>query len=187
MAWATEVWAWNEESFIKAWEAGVFGDQRVEMIRGEVWPVSMGPWHGAVASNVQHFLRHDGWRVTMATLPAAGSLPDPDAWVLRRDAEPVSRLGETRRLVRWSPTDVVLVVEVSDTSFIIDTEIKAKLYGAAAYPVYWVVHPRGVVIFTDPYEGGYRQREEVGIDGTVRLPYATIDIAVRDLLDAPDE
>ncbi|MGH9001311.1 MAG: Uma2 family endonuclease [Acidimicrobiia bacterium] len=182
-----EVWMWDEAAFIRAWEAGVFGDQRVEMVNGEVWPVAIGPWHGAVAANVIHLLHHEGWQVTMATLPAAGSMPDPDAWVVRRGAQPVSRLGDTGRLARWSPSDVALVVEVADTSFTADTEVKARIYGAAAYPEYWVVHRGGVEVFTDPYEGGYRQRHHVGPDGSVALPHAGTGshLAVADLLDAP--
>lgn len=181
-----EIWQWDEESFIRAWESGVFRDQRVELVAGEVWAVSIGPWHGCVAANLGHFLRAEGWRVTMATLPAAGSLPDPDAWVLRRDAEPISRLGETRRLARWSPSDVALVVEVADTSLLADTELRAKLYGAAAYPVYWVIHRGGVEVFTDPFEAGYRERVHVPPEGTLPVPYSGGTLAVADLLDAPE-
>lgn len=181
-----ETWTWDEESFVRAWEAGVFGDQRVEMVGGEVWPVSIGPWHGAVAVNLVRSLPADGWRITMATLPAAGSLPDPDAWVVRRDAVPVSRLGETGRLARWNPSDVGLVVEVADASFYVDTEVKPKLYGAAAYPVYWVIHRDGAEVFTDPYEAGYRRREHVPPDGVLVVPYADARLALADLLDASD-
>lgn len=181
-----ETWQWDEESFIRAWESGVFRDQRVELVGGEVWPVSIGVWHGGVAANLAHHLRYEGWQVTMATLPAAGSLPDPDAWVVRRGAEPVSRLGDTGRLARWSPSDVALVVEVADTSFVADTEVKARIYGAAAYPVYWVLHRGGAEVFTEPYEAGYRQRHHIPIHGTLTLPYSAAHLALADLLDVPD-
>jgi hypothetical protein len=183
---SAETWRWNEEAFVRAWEAGVFGDKRVEMVRGEVWPVSIGPWHGAVAANLIRLLPEDGWRITIATLPAAGSLPDPDAWVVRRGAEPVSRLGETGRLARWSPSDVALVVEVADTSFFVDTEVKSKVYGAGGYPVYWVVHRDGVEVFTDPFEAGYRRRDHVPADGELNVPYADVRLSVARLLDAPE-
>lgn len=181
-----EVWVWDEVSFIRAWEAGVFGDQRVELVGGEVWPVSIGAWHGVVAANVAHLLRSEGWTVSLATLPASGSLPDPDAWVVRRDAQPVARLGGTGPLVRWSPADVALVVEVADTSYAADTSVKAAMYGAAAYPVYWVVHRGGVDVFSEPFEGGYRQRTHVPVAGTLQLPHAPGSIALRDLLDGAD-
>jgi Uma2 family endonuclease len=34
---------------------------------------------------------------------------------------------------------VLLVVEVADETLIQDLNVKAKLYGQAGYPVYWVV------------------------------------------------
>ncbi len=177
-------WRWDEAAFVRAWEAGVFGDSRVELVQGEVWPVSIGDWHGAVAANVARALPNDGWRITLATLPSAGSLPDPDVWVRPRLAEPMARLGTTGRLTRWAATDVVLVVEVADTSFAADTEIKPAVYGAAGYRCYWVLHRGGAEIFTDPFDGGYRSRSHVDVDGEVVVPYAPVSLAVSALLDA---
>lgn len=182
-----DTWRWNEESFIRAWEAGVFGDQRVELVEGEVWPVSIGPWHGAVTVNVARLLPADEWRVTASSLPASGSIPDPDVWVHRRGAEPISRLGTTGRLVRWSPSDVALVVEVADSSYIADVEVKGRVYGQAGYATYWVVHRGGVDVFTDPYESGYRQRRTFPRGDAVAVPYGDAKlIPVDELLDAED-
>lgn len=183
MAVVVDTWHWDEASFIRAWESGVFGDNRVELVDGEVWPVSIGDWHGSVAASVTRALPNDEWRVTMATLPASGSLPDPDVWVRHGSARPVSRLGETGRLLRWSPADVVLVVEVADTSFAADTETKAVVYGRTGFGCYWVVHRGGVDVFTDPFESGYRSRRPVGVDGDVAVPYgAATSIPVASLL-----
>lgn len=183
---STDTWTWDEESFIRAWEAGVFGDQRVELVEQEVWPVSMGPWHGQVSANVIRLLPDGLWRVTMATLPASGSLPDPDAWAQRRGARPISRLGATGRLARWAVDDVALVVEVADTTFAFDTTVKARVYGSAGYAVYWVVHRGGVEVFTEPFAEGYRRREHVDPDGSVDVPYAPVSLRVADLLDADE-
>lgn len=177
---------WNERTFVRAWEAGVFDEQRVELVAGEVLPVCIGWWQGQVGCNLAHLLWAEGWRVTMQSLPAAGSLPDPDAWVMRRGSAPVAWLGETRKLTRPNPADVGLVVEVDDASFVVDMCVKTKIYAAAMYPVYWVVHRRGVEIFTDPSEDGYREQRTVPADGRVTLPYAPIEIAVADILDAAE-
>lgn len=184
---ASDTWRWDEESFVRAWEAGVFGDQRVELVEGEVWPVSVGPWHGAVTMNLARSLPNDEWRITAATLPAGGSLPDPDVWVHARAAKPIARLGSTGRLARWNPGDVALVAEVADSTIVADVEVKSRLYGRGSYPVYWVVHRGGVEVFTDPFEGGYRARTSVGRLGHVEVPYrpgVRLDVAV--LLDAED-
>jgi hypothetical protein len=182
-----DTWRWDEESFIRAWEAGVFRDQRVELVDGEVWPVSIGLWHGAVTGNIVRGLPNGEWRVTTASLPAAGSIPDPDVWVHRRGAQPIARLGATGRLARWNPADVGLVVEVSDSSLPADLEIKAKVYGRTGYPTYWVVHRNGIEVLTDPYEAGYRVQVSVARGETVEIPYHLGHrLAVDDMLDAED-
>lgn len=179
-----ETWRWDEGSFIRAWEGDVFGDDRVELVDGEVWPVAIGAWHGSVAANVVRALPNGTWRVTSASLPAAGSIPDNDVWVQRRDAQPIARLGATGRMLRWSPADVPLVVEVSESSLVADTEVKTKVYGRAGFPCYWVVHRGGVEVFTDPYESGYRSHQHVGPDAAVEVPYAQVAIPLAVLLDA---
>lgn len=185
-AWSwdrAEAWSWDEESFIRALESGLFGDRRFELVEGEVWAVSIGPWHGKVAMRVARALPEDAeWELTSSTLPAGGSLPDPDVWVLRRSAKPISVLGETGRLLRWSPADVAMVIEVSDTSLVVDTAIKTKTYGRAGFPVYWVIHREGVEVYSDPYEGGYRSQEFVPIDGMIHVPYSDSELSVANLL-----
>jgi hypothetical protein len=182
-----DTWRWDEESYVVAWEAGVFRDQRVELVEGEVWPVSIGLWHGSVAGNVTRLLPDRDWRVTSASLPAAGSVTDPDVWVHRRGAQPVARLGATGRLARWSAGDVALVVEVAEATYAVDVDVKARVYGRSGFPTYWVVHRGGVDVFTDPNEVGYRQRVTVPPSGVVEVPYRPgVMLAVTDLLDAEE-
>lgn len=182
-----DTWRWDEQAFIRAWEAGVFRDERVELVEGEVWPVSIGVWHGAVTGNIVRSLPDGDWRVTTASLPSSGSVPDPDVWVHRRGAQPIARLGSTGRIARWSPADVVLVVEVADTSLMSDLETKARVYGRAGYPTYWVVHRGGVTVLTDPYEAGYREQRSLTPDDSLEVPYlAGATIAVATLLDAEE-
>jgi hypothetical protein len=178
-------WRWDEESYVTAWEAGVFRGQRVELVEGEVLPVSIGLWHGAVAGNVTRLLPNGEWRITSASLPAAGSITDPDVWVHRRGAVPVARLGATGRLARWSAGDVALVVEVADATFAVDVDVKAAVYGRSGFGTYWVVHRGGVEVFTEPAEFGYRQRRTVAVGDAVPVPYRPgVSLPVVDLLDA---
>lgn len=147
----------------------------------------IGLWHGSVTSNLVRALPNGEWRVTTASLPASGSIPDPGVWVHRRGARPLARLGSTGRLARWSPSDVALVVEVADSSLTADLETKARVYGQSGYPTYWVVHRGGVAVLTDPYEAGYRRQQTVAPGDAVAVPYApgaTLDVAL--LLDAEE-
>src|SRR5262245_17503833 len=170
---------WSRDEFLRAWEAGEF-EHRVELIDGEVWPVSIGVWHGDTVGEVMGALRCPGVRVTGATLPSGDSLPDPDCWVRRADAAPIAARGS--RLAEWNPTDVLLVVEVSDDTVMQDLTIKARLYGKAGWPVYWVVTQKVIYEHTQPYDRGYRERAEFRSGDKVPVRYANTELSVDDLI-----
>jgi Uma2 family endonuclease len=170
---------WSRDEFLRAWEARVF-DHRVELIDGEIWPVVIGSWHGDVVGELMALLRSPGVWVTAATLPTGESLPDPDCWVRRADAEPIGRVGS--RLSIWASADVLLVVEVADETMIQDLNTKARLYGRAGYPVYWVVSQEGVYEHTEPLSSGYRTRVEYRRGDRIPLRYAGTDLAVEELI-----
>jgi hypothetical protein len=179
MTQATLAYHWTQEDFLRAWEAGAFR-HRVELVNGEVWPVVIGAWHGKTAGRVTRALPGDGVEVTAATLPSGDSLPDPDCWVQRGDAKPLRSLGS--KLEVWDPADVHLVVEVSDDTMLHDLQIKARLYGKAGYPVYWVVTKEAIYEHTEPYPGGYHNRREYTPGERIPVRYAESDLAVTDLI-----
>ena len=172
---------WSPGEFVVAWEAGAF-EHRVELIEGEVWPVIIGSWHGKVVMRLPRLLPTSGVELTAATLVSGDSLPDPDCWVLRAGARPAGRLRT--RVEMWSPADVLLVVEVSDETLMADLTTKARVYGAAGWPVYWVVSPEAVYVHTGPHDVGYRQRVEYRSGERLPLPFAEAEIAVDDLIGA---
>jgi Uma2 family endonuclease len=173
---------WSQSEFVRAWEAGAF-DHRVELVEGEIWPVVIGSWHGDTVGQILALLPRSGVRVTTATLPTGESLPDPDCWVRRADAEPAGRVGS--RLSIWNPTDVLLVVEVADETTIQDLNVKAKLYGEAGYPVYWVVTQEAIYEHTGPMSTGYRTRVEYRRGDSVPVSYANGNVTVDDLIASP--
>lgn len=182
-----ETYVWDEGSFLRAWEAGAFGDVRVELVEGKVIRVVIGMWHARVVGRVARLVWRDGWEVLLGTLPSSGSLPDPDAFVTRENAEPTRLVGTATKIAHWDPADIALVVEVSDSSFLYDTTVKADLYARSGFSTYWVVHRRGVEVFTEPSDEGYRNRRSVRPNEDVALPYAPTEaLAVADILDVRD-
>jgi Uma2 family endonuclease len=168
---------WTLADFLRAWEAGAITD-RVELLDGEIWDVSMGPWHGEVTATVIRTLPNKRFRITTASLASDQSLPLPDCWVLRRDATPLEQLS--RRMPRWAPADVLLVVEVSDETIEYDLGAKALLYARAGYAHYWVVTPDGVHVHVDPTAGGYGRRVLHRPGQSLSVPYTpgvTLDVA----------
>lgn len=170
---------WSQSEFLRAWEAAAF-DHRVELVDGEVWPVVIGSWHGVTVGEVIASLPRAGAKVTTETLPTGESLPDPDCWVRRAGAKPIGTLGA--RLSVWSPDDVLLVVEVSDETMLVDLEVKARLYGRSGYPVYWVVTPEVIYEHTEPAPTGYRARREYRSGEQIPVAYAGTWLDVANLL-----
>jgi len=169
MAVALTPHRWTLEEYLQAWEAGAIGT-RVELLDGEVWDVVMGPWHGDTTMRVARALPNDRFRITAMSLPTGASVPDPDCSVLRTDATPVEQLS--RRMQRWAPTDVLLVVEVSDETLQYDLGRKAEMYAEAGYVHYWTVSPAGVYAHTRPTVGGYADRVLYGPAERIPVPYA---------------
>jgi Uma2 family endonuclease len=95
-----------------------------------------------------------GWYIRPAKpvrLPGQATMNEPDRCVVR---------GPARNYVGQhpGPADIVLVVEVADSSLADDRELGTRVYGPAGLPVYWIVNlvDRQVEVYTDPGPGGYR-------------------------------
>src|SRR5207248_1906552 len=58
------------------------------------------------------------------------------------------------------PSDVLLVVEVADSSLTHDRTLKLPAYAAASIPEYWIVNlPEGQLeVYREPADGEYRSR-----------------------------
>jgi Uma2 family endonuclease len=86
--------------------------------------------------------------------------------------------------------DVVLVIEIADTTLIRDRGIKLRSYARAGIATYWIVNleSRCVEIYSDPDNSGpepvYRSKRVVDAGGTVRLMLGgqAIDLPVDALL-----
>ncbi len=122
-----------------------------------------------------------GWTLSVQlpiTLP--GSEPEPDATVARG----TNRDYFTRHP---GPADIGLVIEVADSSRLIDRRDKQRIYARAGLPVYWVVNipDRQVEVYTDPQPAadppGYAARADYTPGQSVPLPTGGA-VAVSDLL-----
>ena len=158
-------------------ELGAFGDEPVELVRGELLTMSpQGDPHARTTALLHRVLVKqlgEGWLVRSHSGLAASddSMPEPDIAVV-----PAFPAGH--------PTTAVLVVEVSQTSLRFDRGRKAALYAEASFPTYWVVDLVGRVVHvhTEPRDGHYLSivqvpaGESLAIDGLpgVIVPTAAI-------------
>jgi Uma2 family endonuclease len=142
------------EEFERIVEAGIFGaDERVELIEGRI--VQMNPIGDDHA-----------WTVIRSTgVLTRGA--DIFPWVqspvrLSERTLPIADLSALRPDViqnrKPEPADILLVVEVANTSLAYDRQVKAALYARANIPEYWIVDIKGerVEAYRDPSPIGYR-------------------------------
>ena len=166
-------------------EAGILGpDERVELIDGEIVVMPpIGPSHAwSVALDIPLFSRYAGDRfIVQIQNPIHlddGSEPQPDVMLLRNRPGGYPTSHPT-------PVDVLLVIEVADSSLEYDRMVKAHLYGRAGVPEAWVKNlPEDCIErFTEPGPDGYAQHSVHCRGGTltpVSLP--DLELPVDDLL-----
>ena len=133
-------------------DEGILGeDDRVELIHGAIVDMSpIGNPHVVTINRLNRlFTSTLGERAIVSvqnpvTLPP-DSEPQPDV-ALFRPQEDFYANG------RPAPADVLLVVEVADSSLRYDRLIKSALYGSSGIPEFWIVDVAGnaVEVYTQP-------------------------------------
>ena len=143
-----EEFRWSAEAYNAAADAGCFDGKRVQLLRGRVWFMpGMGDPHKVgimLGSNTLHRLFPTGHSI-LCQLPLrlGDSEPEPDLCVVRGDP----------RLINDRREDVVLVIEVADSSLALDRGEKASIYAENGYRDYWIsnIPNRQVEVRRDPF------------------------------------
>jgi Uma2 family endonuclease len=164
-------------------EAGIFHpDERVELIEGEIVQMSpIGPRHAGCVINANRlFMTRLGDRVVVSpqnpVIIRPRSEPQPDLLLLRPRALSYSREHPT-------PADVLLAVEVADTTVRFDRIVKARLYARAGIAEFWLFLANDAVVdvHRQPTAGGYAHVSRHGFDQTVSpLAFPAVAFAVSD-------
>ncbi len=153
---AVRKYRFSVEEFHKMGEAGIFSeDDRVELIDGEVVRMSPIGWRHMWCVNALTMLLARlarGRYVVSVQNPLIISEygePQPDV-VLIKDLPP-GRLP--------TPDDVLLVVEVSDTTLAYDKNVKLPRYAATGVPEVWILNLQSEVIevHSESEPDGYRK------------------------------
>lgn len=166
-------------------EAGIFGpDERIELIEGRVVAMPpIGDRHMSAVMALTQELTLALQRRAIVSVQNAIKLPDetepePDVAVLAPQPGRYAK-GKPR------PADILLLVEVADSSLDYDRGDKRALYARNGIREYWVVNLVGdqVEVCRTPTPDGYASITAVGPEGTLEVsavPGTTI--AVRDIL-----
>ncbi len=171
------------EDYHKMAEAGVFApDERIELIGGQLYPMSpAGHKHTTIIMQLTRVLmnhfgnEYDIGIQTPVTLDDE-SEPEPDAAVVRR-----YRKGESPH--KPTSRDVFLLIEVSDTTFVFDRDVKLPRYASATIPEVWLidVHRDTITQYHTPRNGVYT-RSAVYQHGDIILTTLGVEIPADDIL-----
>jgi Uma2 family endonuclease len=142
---------------------------RIELIEGEmINRAPIGPKHAALTARLTKILI---LAVGDAAIVSPGgpvnlgdfSEPQPDLLLLRpRDHYYAGKIPDA--------SDVLLLIEISDSTLAFDQNTKRALYARHAVPEYWIVDVEGkrIQVYREPkVDGDYAQAHELGMSDSV--------------------
>ncbi|MBD2774495.1 Uma2 family endonuclease [Iningainema tapete] len=158
-------------------ELGFFGeDERVELIKGELFQMpAKGTQHSTFNRRlIRELSRLLGDRATIQSQDPVvipnNSEPEPDIAILRNreddylDAHP-------------NPSDVLLLIEIADSSLKYDQEVKLPIYAEGGISDYWIFNlvDNFLEFYSEPYQVqgkfGYRRKLIFLPHESVNLPF----------------
>jgi Uma2 family endonuclease len=141
------------DQFNRMMAAGIFHDQKVELVAGTIYAMTDHPPHTFAVGRFHKALRaafsRDDWTIREEKPVLIGRYwaPKPDIAVLR-GSDAIYAARHPR------PRDVALLVEVSDTTYQRDRGRKWRRYAAAGDPIYMIVRLKGpdtlIEVWTGP-------------------------------------
>lgn len=174
------------KEFLRMGEVGIFAeDDRLELIEGEIIEMSpIGDPHAYCVDRFTYLLAPalHGRGIVRVQGPVsldASSRPQPDIIVLRFRGDFYPPGAPAR------PEDVLLIIEVADSSLAYDRDVKLPLYSKAGVPEAWVASlpRREVIVGRDPGTEGYRDVSIVRGDDPIRLlAFPDVVITPNDIL-----
>lgn len=147
------------DEYTRMRETGILTeDDRVELLDGEIYEMSpVGPLHVALVNKLNKLLgKQVGERgIISIQNPIRISVygePQPDIAILQPRADFYTEALAT-------PDDILLLIEVADTTLEYDREHKLPLYAQAHIREVWIidVHSQMIEQYTQPSQGIYTQ------------------------------
>jgi Uma2 family endonuclease len=152
-------------------------DDRLELVEGLlVRKMTKKPAHFCALDAIEDALRElvpGGYRIRREgplRLPRF-SEPEPDLAIVRGDRG-------TYRHRHPGPGEILLVVEIADSSLSRDRGLKLKAYARAGIPAYWIVNlaERRVELYSRPLKATYGEAEMLGEGEAVTFNLDGVDL-----------
>jgi Uma2 family endonuclease len=179
----------DSDTYLRMAETGILSPRdRVELIDGEILVMSpIGTRHGAaIAAAISTIGENIGkkallWIQTTVVLDTF-VVPEPDLALLKPREDFYSGKHPGAR-------DILLIIEVADSSLEYDTTVKLGLYAILGIPEYWIVDLRNdrVLAYSFPEADRYRtQRELRRGDFVAPLAFPACELPVDAFLPRPN-
>lgn len=161
-------------------EVGILDeDDRIELINGEI--IEMSPIGSLHTSHVKRIMRlfhrlstGDEFLVSVQDPIQLGrhSEPQPDLALLRYQEDFYEKKHP-------QPEDIILVVEVADSSIGYDREVKRPLFASVDIQEFWIVNLEAgqVEVYKKPVNGDYASRQDFKRGDTIFIE--SLDFAVK--------
>jgi len=152
----------NVDEYHRMSEAGILSeDDRVELMEGEIIKMSpIGSRHAACVKRFNTLLHRKAGQAVIVSIQDPIRLddysePEPDVALLRPRTDFYSQAHPT-------PNDVILIIEVADTSLEYERTVKLPLYARAGIAEVWlaIVTRDTVEAFSRPLNGAYQEFRE---------------------------
>jgi len=163
---------WTIDEYELMIERGILNEnERVELIRGEIVKMApIGIRHAACVTRLQEIfynLLHQSVTVSIQNpikLPN-NSEPEPDVALLERRSDQYAQRRPTAH-------DVLLLIEVADTTLATDRSEKVPLYAEAGIQAVWLVNlDKGMVeVYLNPMGKSYQEVHHAGRGQRLSLP-----------------
>jgi Uma2 family endonuclease len=176
------LYKWTLDRYHAAIDAGLFDDQAIELLRGDI--VVMAPErepHACYSSVGADYLRQ--------VFGQRGAVRETKPVTLPNDSEPVPDVAIVRPpLERYLahhpyPEDIFLVIEYSNTTLAKDLGEKKDAYAEAGVQEYWVVDlkNRQLKVFRDLAQGQYQSELALTEGSLSPVAFQDVPIEVRRL------
>jgi Uma2 family endonuclease len=157
-------------------------DHKVELLDGQIVRMSpIGRFHAACVNRLNHFFSAIGAddlliSVQNPVLLNENSEPEPDLAILKFKKDFYAS-GHPQ------PEDILALIEVADSSFEKDQEVKLPLYALAKIPEVWIVDlaKERVFVYQEPLDEGFKKMQS--FNGSEKIVTGLpISITAKDIL-----